>query len=596
MIYVEPEPLDENLPAELQRIARKTLQKDAGKRYQTVKDLLIDLEDVREELKLQNKLERTTWARREETKTQILNATTADAAHSTSSAEYIATEIKRHKSASIVALLVLLLAISGLGYWFFASRSANALQIESIAVLPFVNETGSADNEYLSDGMTESLIGGLSQLPKLSVKARSSVFRYKGKEVSPQTAGKELSVQAVLLGRVTQRGETLTLNLELVDAQTENIIWSEQYNRKLNEIVTLQSEVARDVSQKLRQRLTGTDEQRATKTYTQNPEAYELYLKGLYHWNKRTPDDLKQAIALFQQAIDKDPAYAKAYAGLALTYAVLGGNMVFTREEGIETLLKAKAAARKALELDNTLAEAYAVLGDVEGLEWDFAGAENDFKRAIELNPSNATAHQWYSELLARLGRNDEALAEVKKAYELDPFSPAVSMNVALRYLEARRYDEAIAQFKKVNQTDPAYPMAYLFLGGAYQEKGMYEEALEAQCKGDVLLKIDTPENCERKKAAIRQAIKKDGATGYWRKDLERLLKEHEQGTASAVSIARVYARLGEKDRAFEWLEKAFAKRDPELSYLKIYESFDFGNIKSDPRFQDLLRRFGLPQ
>jgi serine/threonine protein kinase len=251
----EPVQLDGNLPAELHRIVKKTLQKDADKRYQTAKDLLIDLEEVKEDLKFQSKLERTSPPNREEKKTQIFNATTTDIAHTTSSAEYIATEIKRHKSASIVGLLVLLLAISGLGYWFFANRSANNPQIESIAVMPFVNESGSVDVEYLSDGMTETLINSLSQLPGLSVKARSSVFHYKGKEISPQTIGNELSVQAILNGRVVQRGENLTLSLELVDARTGNQIWGEQYNRKMTELVSLQSEIARDVSNKLQKKL-----------------------------------------------------------------------------------------------------------------------------------------------------------------------------------------------------------------------------------------------------------------------------------------------------------------------------------------------------
>jgi serine/threonine-protein kinase len=590
----EPAPLDENLPAELQRIVRKTLQKEADKRYQTVKDLLIDLEDVKEELKLQNKLERTDAPHREGAKTQILKATTMNAAQTTSSAEYVVNEIKQHKRAFALGLIIALFGAIGFGYWYFSNRSANLTNIESIAVMPFVNESGNADNEYLSDGMTESLISSLSQLPKLSVKARSSVFRYKGKDIEPQKVGNELSVQAILNGRVVQRGENLTLSLELVDAKTGNQIWGEQYNRKTTDLIALQSEIASDVSNKLRQKLTSADEQQVAKTYTANPEAYELYLKGLYHWNKRSGDDLKQAIALFQQAIDKDPAYAKAYAGLALAYGVLGGNTVMTRAESDEAGLKAKSAARKALELDGNLAEAYAVLANEEVDEWNFAQAEIDFKRALELNPNYATARQWYSELLAKFGRHDEALAEIKRAYELDPFSRAVNMNVGLRYLDMHRYDEAVAQFKKLNETEPEYPMAYMFLGGAYEERGMFEEALDPLCKADVLLKINTPENCEREKAAFRETIKKNGATGYWRKVLEIRLKEHEKGIASAVGVAGMYARLGEKERAFEWLEKAFAKRDPELSGLKIDGSFD--SVKSDPRFADLLRRIGLPQ
>ena len=419
------------------------------------------------------------------------------------------------------------------------------------------------------------------------------MFRYKGKEIEPKRIGQELTVQAILTGRVVQRGNDLTLYVELIDAASENVLWKADYARSMSNLVSLQSDIAKDVSSKLKTKLSGADEEQVAKTYTENAEAYQLYLKGLYHWNKRTGDELKQAIALFQQAIDKDPSYAKAYAGLALSYGVPAGNTVMTREEANEAGLKAKSAARKALELDDTLAEAYAVLASEKVDEWDFAGAENDFKRAIELNPNFATARQWYSELLARFGRHDEALAEIKRAYELDPFSRSVSMNVGLRYSNANRYDEAIAQFKKLIETEPEYPLPYMFLGDIYAEKGMFEESLDPLCKADILLKIDTPENCEREKAAFREAIKKNGATGYWRKTLEIRLKEHEQDTSPAVSVAGVYARLGEKELAFEWLEKAFARREPDLTYLKIDESFD--NVKSDPRFTDLLRRIGLP-
>ncbi|MCA1624481.1 MAG: protein kinase [Acidobacteria bacterium] len=588
----EPLPLDENLPSDLQRIVRKTLQKGADKRYQTAKDLLIDLEDVKEELKFQSKLERTSPPNREESKTQILNATITDVAHTTSNAEYVVSEIKSHKIGFAIGLMVLLLASIGLGYWYFAGRSTK--QIESIAVLPFVNESGNADNEYLSDGMTESLIGSLSQIPKLNVKARASVFRYKGKEIDPKRIGQELSVQAILTGRVVQRGNDLTLYVELIDAASENVLWKADYNRSMNNLVSLQSDVAKDVSNKLKTKLSGAQEQQVAKTYTENPEAYQLYLKGLYHWNKRTPDDLKQAISLFQQAVDKDPAYAKAYGGLAMAYEVYSDNAPLTRQEDREIRLKAKAAALKALELDNNLPEAYAVLAEAKIDDWNFDGAENHYKRAIELNPNFATARQWYSELLARLERRDEAIAEIKRAYEIDPFSRAVNLNLGLRYWESRRNDEAMAQFKKLIETEPTYPLPYAFLAGMYAEKGMYEESIELSCKGEVLLNIETAKSCEQKVTDFRQAIKTSGATGFWRKTLENDLKRYEQGIGSAVYVAADYARLGEKERAFEWLEKAFAEHDDAITFLKVDTSFD--SLKSDPRFQDLLRRIGLPQ
>jgi TolB-like protein len=306
-----------DVPRELQHIVEKSLRKDREERYQTAKDLLIDLKDVRQDLQLQNQLERTASPNREESKTQILNATTSDVAQTTSSAEYIASEIKNHKSSFAIVLMVLVLASVGLGYWYFTGHSTK--QIDSIAVLPFFNEGSNADTEYLSDGMTETLIGSLSQLPNLNVKARTSVFRYKGKDIDPKRIGQELSVQAVLTGRVVQRGQDLTLYIELIDAATENVLWKDNYSRPVTNLMSLQSDIAKDVSSKLKIKLSGTDEQQVTKTYTENAEAYQLYLKGLYHWNKRTGDDLKLAIALFQQAIDKDPAYAKAYGGLAMS-------------------------------------------------------------------------------------------------------------------------------------------------------------------------------------------------------------------------------------------------------------------------------------
>lgn len=591
----EPVPLSHlslNIPRELEHIVEKSLRKDREDRYQTAKDLLIDLKDIKQDLQLQNQLERTAPPNdSNESKTQILNATTADVAHTTSGAEYVANEIKKHKSGFVIGLIVLLLASFGLGYWYFTGRSTK--QIESIAVLPFVNENGNAEIEYLSDGMTESLIGSLSQLPRLSVKARTSVFRYKGKEIDPKRIGEELSVQAVLTGRVLQRGQDLTLYVELIDALTENVLWKDNYSRSMNNLVSLQSDIAKDVSSKLKTKLSGADEQQVAKTYTENPEAYQLYLKGLYHWNKRTPDDLKQSILLFQQAIEKDPSYAKAYGGLAMAYEAFNSNALITRQERNETKLKAKAAALKALELDDKLAEAYTVLAQRKIDDWKFEEAENDFKRAIELNPNFATARQWYSELLERLGKYDEALAEIKRAYELDPFSRAVNLNLGLRYWSSRRNDEAMAQFKKLVETEPSYPLPYSSLAFMYAEKGMYGESIELKCKGEILFNIETVESCERKNADFRQALKTSGATGFWRKTLEYDLKYYERGIGSAVAVAADYAMLGEKERAFEWLEKAFAEHDEAITYLKVDTFFD--SLKSDPRYMDLLRRIGLP-
>jgi TolB-like protein len=488
------------------------------------------------------------------------------------------------------AIGVLLLVGLGAGSYFYFGRSQ---QISSIAVMPFVNESGNSEYEYLSDGLTETLINNLSRVPNLSVKARSSVFSYKGRNATPQQVGSELAVQAVLNGRVLQRGDNLTLSLELVDASNGNQIWGDQYDRKLADLTALQSEIARDISNKLQRRLSGSMSQSTAKNYTTDSEAYQLYLKGLFHWNKRTGDDLRKAIDYFNQAKEKDPAFALAYVGLAVTYSVLPSNTVLGKQEIDDSLLKAKAAANRALELDGTLAEPHAVLAANKIGEWDFAGAENEYQRAIELNPNLATAHQWYSELLARLGRKEEAMARVKKAYELDPFSTAVNMNVGLRYVEAGRFDEAEAQFKKTIGLTPDYPMAHWFLGEIYFEKGMYEESLAMFAKGNVLLKLETPESAERKTSELRAALKADGVKGYWRKILEYEMEWYKKENNTPFYVAAAYAELGETDAAFEWLEKSYAQRDYDLTYLKTNSRFR--NLRADPRFLDLLRRVGLP-
>ena len=594
----EPVPLSQlipDIPRELQHSVEKSLRKDREERYQTVKDLLIDLRQLKIRLELDAEIKRTAAPYQEESKTQTFKATTSDVLHTTSSAEYVANEIKSHKSGFAIGLMVLLLASVGIGYWFFTSRSANATQIESIAVMPFVNESGSTDTEYLSDGMTESLINNLSQLPKLSVKARSSVFRYKGKVIEPQQIGNELSVQAILNGRIVQRDENITLGLELVDAQTGNQIWGEQYNRKQTDLVALQSEIARDVSQKVRTRLSGAEEQRVAKTYTANPEAYQLYLQGLYHWHKRTPEDIRKSIVLFHQATEKDPLYAQAYAGLALAYGVLPNNSTMTKQETKEVQLKEPAVLRKAQELDDSLPEIHAELAAIKHeIDWDHVTAENEYKRAIELNPNYATARQWYSEFLSHIGRYEGALAEINKAHEIDPFSRVISGNLGARLYEARRFDEAIAQYKKVIEMEPNYPSVRGGLAHVYEAKGMYLQAIAETRIADILLEKGSAESSERKAAAFTQALKTGGAQGYWRKHLELSLKDYEQGYESAYGIALIYARLDDKDLAFEWLEKSFAAHEIGLVSIKAESAFD--GLSPDPRFQNILRRVGLPQ
>src|SRR4030095_15141064 len=420
IIQKDPAPLTRfarEVPDELQRIVDKLLTKDRDHRYQSAKDLLIDLRNLKRRLEVEAEIDRTG---------QNTRGTAFDAAKFTtqpsSSAEYLVSEIKRHKLAVSTGLLIVSVAAVSLAIYFRVLNRTNT--IDSIAVLPFVNASESSDLEYLSDGMTESLINSLSQLPNLSVKARSSVFRYKGKDFDPQQVASQLSVQAVLNGRLAQRGNDLTLYLSLVDGRNGNQLWGEQYNRKLSDLLALQSEIARDVSTKLRARLSGEDQQMLSKNYTANTEAYQLYLRGRHHALKRTLPETQKAISYLQQAIALDPSYALAYAGLADAYfSALAADLPAT-----EFLPKAKAAAQKAIEIDDTLAAGHAQLGFIAFWDWDWGRSENELKRALELDPGSAETHIFYAHLLSNKGRHAEAVTEAKHAKELDPLDMRINV------------------------------------------------------------------------------------------------------------------------------------------------------------------------
>jgi serine/threonine-protein kinase len=596
IISKEPLPLNQlapDIPSELNHIVEKSLRKDREERYQTAKDLLIDLKDVRQDLEFQNKLERTASPSREESKAQILSETTGNAPHTTSSAEYIVNEIKSHKPIFTAGLMILLLAFVGLGYLFFTNRSANATQIESIAVLPFENQN--LDTEYLSDGLTESIINSLTKLPNLRVISRNSVFRYKGKETDSIAVGQELNVRAVLTGRIVQRGDNLIISAELTDLQDNKQIWGQQYNRKETDAFALQQEVSRNISETLREQLTGEQQQRLTKRETDSPEAYQLYLKGRYHWNKRTAADVRKSVDYFQQAIDKDPTYALAYAGLADAYILIpsysGGSSkeVHPNDTPDDTYSKAKAAAMKALEIDENLSEAHAALATVMyEYEGNLAQAEREFKRAIEINPNYATAHQWYAECLLRMGRNEEAITEIKRAQELDPLSLIINSIVGVAYMENRQYDQATEQLRKTIEMDSNFSRAHMFLAQAYERTEVFEEAILEHEKRFVL-DGTLPEEAARKATALREAYRKSGAKGYWRKQIE--MYENGQTSWTLTRVASFYAQLGESDQAFALLEKAYEKRQ-----IRNLKSPIFDPIRSDPRFQNLLHRIGLSQ
>ncbi len=493
--------------------------------------------------------------------------------------------LSAHRAAKplvIIGVAVTLLVGGFFGYRYFGS---NTKQIESIAVMPFVNESGNANVEYLSDGMTETLIGSLLQIPNLNVKARSSVFRYKGKETNPQTIGKELNVQTILNGRVVMRGDDLTLYVELVNTTTENVLWKAEYNRSMANLVSLQGEIARDISNKLRTRLSGAEQARVNKSYTENPEAYQLYLKGRYFWNKRTGEALTQSIGYFNQAIERDPNYALAYAGLADAYVLIP---VYSDGSPREFLPKAKAAAQKALEIDDTLAEAHTSLANALYFDWSFAEADREFRRAIELNPNYPTAHHWYGEYLRTAGRFDEAIAEVKRAQELDPLSLIINSDLGSGYITARQYDKAIEQLRKTIEMDQSFPIAHGTLGDAYALKGLFPEAI-AEYKRAQQLRGGVP-----KQVTVGYALAALGQRAEALKMLDQLKETAKTQYVSPYDFALLYTGLGDKEQAFQWLERGYQDHSTDMTELKTDPFFD--PLRSDPRFADLVRRVGLPQ
>ena len=485
---------------------------------------------------------------------------------------------------SLIAGAIGVVLVTALGVGSYLKYGRSAKPISSIAVMPFVNESGNTDVEYLSDGMTETLISSLSQLPNLNVKARSSVFRYKGKEIAPQTIAKELNVQALLNGRVVQRGEQLTLSLELIDAETENVIWSERYDRKQADLISLQNEIARDVSSKLKTKLSGADEQKLVKTYTTNPEAYKLYLQGRFYWNKREEKDFRKALEFYNQAIALDRNYVLAYAGLADTYALLATFGFMPTVEGIP---KAREFARQALLLDESLAEPHTTLAYLSQThDYDFAEAEPEFKRAIELNPNYATAHQWYGELLTNDGRFDEAEVEFRRALAIEPLSIPINWDYGRFLYNARRFDESVAQHKKTIELDPAFARAHRTLAEVYRVKGDYAKAVEERAKFfDLIGKPETG-------ALVRETFSKAGWVGYLRLVTAEnpALKEGN----NSWGLAKAYIDLGEKDKAFRELNKAYENRLSSLCWLKVEPQLD--PLRSDPRYQELLKRVGLSQ
>jgi len=510
---------------------------------------------------------------RDTSQTAILNTEAVSQKHSGEfSKNYTAFSNKGIKPLIALGIAIVVLAGGFFGYRYFVSGNK---QIGSIAVMPFANESGSGDLDYLSDGMTETLIRSLSQLPNLSVKSRSSVFRYKGKNIDAKTVGKELGVQAVLNGRVVQRGDQLTLNLELIDAANENVIWTDQYDRRASDLMSLQNDIAQDVSSKLKLKLTNADQAKLAKNYTVDPEAYRLYLQGRFYWNKRAGREFEKAEGYFQQAVAKDPNFALGYVGLA-----------DTNED--EDRPQKKEYIRRALEIDPDLAEAHASLGYQYMLDYNWVESERELKRAIELNPNYAQAYQWNGARLMMLGRYDESLVSIRRALEIDPTSPGINFYYSILLMVSGKTDESIQQFKKLVEMEPTFTWTHMWLSRIYRQTGDRAASVEERAKAYEL------DGNKENAGLLRESFAKGGWNGYLNEFIRLRAGQSENHRASSVGEASALAELGEKEKAIDALTQGAETGDFWLFRIKTDPSYD--SLRGDPRFQALVKKFDLPQ
>ena len=559
---------------ELQALLSKMLCKDKAARYQDARDLLTDLRQLPAKLSGND-------APADATLTKEFSAITPKE----TLANRILSKAQRHKwpvLASALALILLMVAIS---------RLVSTEHLDSLAILPFSYVSSdpqfmaNPDREYLSDGLTESIINNLSQLANLRVIARSSVFRYKGKDLDVQAIGRELNVRAMLVGQIKQEGDELTITVELMDVQGNRSIWGDTYQRKTADVQTVQKEIARNVSEKLRLKLTGADQTQLAKTYTQSGEAYEAYLKGRYHWNKRTDEGFKQATDFFQEAIVKDPNYALAYTGLADCYTLRSDYGFLAPKEGYAL---AKGAVTLALKYDESLAEAHTSLASIKAVtDWDWQGAENEYRRAIELNPNYPTAHHWYAAQLLLQGRLDQALQEIKKAQQLDPLSLGINKDFAVILLYARDYDKALEQCRKTLEIEPHFGVMSTYIAQIYELKQKYPEAAAELEKAHAA----APEDSEIT-YALGQAYALIGKKDEALKISNELNQPAKENVFLPKEAAYLYALLGERERAIAILQKA--AEDHYLPVAELKMDPRLAELRKDARVTELLQRIGL--
>jgi eukaryotic-like serine/threonine-protein kinase len=590
ILHKEPLPIRQLLPdlsPEIERILIKLLKKDCDERYQTARDLLVDLKDVRKELEFQDKLKLTALPARK-LQTEV-SAPTLVAAQTASSGAYLTSKTKRRSLGLAAALAAVLLASAGTVYLIRTNKSSStavATPIDSIAVLPFQNKSSDAETEYLSDGLAESLIFGLSQLPKLKVSPTSSVFRYRGKEIDPIQIGNELGVNAVMTGRLAQHGSELTISVELVDVRMNKLLWGKQYDRKLADLLATQREIATEITQNLRLQLSGADEHRVTRHYAKDPEAYQLYLKGHYHASKYTKEGFNKGIEYFEQAIAKDPDFALAYSGLSFCY-MNQTDWVFAPRDSVP---KARQAVDNALKIDESLAEAHTMNAMLLlQYDWNWLAAEREFRRAIELDPNYALGRSFLAWHLAAMGRFEESIAEDRRALDLDPLSSAVNADLGWDLYLSRRYNEAIEQLEKAIDLEPNYWVSHVLLGRCYEQTGKPSEAV-AEFQRARQIESSIPEVL----AALGHGYAASGRKAEALQIIRELQARSKTQFIPSYSIATIYAGLGMKEEALRHLVKSYEEGSFYMIHLKVEPILD--PLRADPRFADLVRRVGHGQ
>ena len=563
--------LNPDAPVELDRIVNKALEKDRNLRYQSAADLRTDLARLKRDVDTGRSSTAAAAASASAISSGSIPPAAASAANQSaaSASGVTAAQPARSRTYLIAGIVAVILIAAAATVYFLRTKSASG-KIESIAVLPFVNSTNDPKNEYLSDGLTEGLISSLSQLPNLKVMARSTVFRYKGKEDDPQKIGQTLQVDALLVGRIIQHEDHVAVEADLVRTSDGSELWGEHYDREPADITHVQGDITRDISTKLRIQLNDNTQQRMAKGGTSNPEAYRLYLEGRQLWYGRTTDGLKKSVDLFQQAIAADPNYALAYAGLADTYNIAASYDIGLTSKQSQAL--ADDATSKALKLDESLPEAHSARALALAAEWKWTEADAEFRHAIELNPNNAATHYFYAlTYLAPMKRFDEAFEQYHIALSLDPLSPIVNTNYALLLMEARRYPESLAEFKKVLERDPNFPPAHYKLSQLYAATGNFADAV-------------------RELGKIMDGPVSSAPTAKNYVELTMKLT----GTDRSAALGAAYALAGDRDMAFEYLNKAFTDGNDELPSVIRYPALD--SIRPDPRYADLMRRMGLPE